>query len=38
LNACHELVQALVQKKRVNGLSVELAAAQQLFATWIECV
>jgi len=38
LNACHELVQVLVQKKLANGLAVELAAAQQLFATWIECV
>jgi hypothetical protein len=36
LPACHELVQALLQKKQVNGLAVEVDASQHLFATWIE--
>ena len=38
LAACHELVGALAQKEQANGLAVELTAAGQLFATWIERV
>jgi len=38
LAGCHELVQALLQKKRGDGLAVEVTADQNLWATWIERV
>ena len=38
LAACHEMVQILTQKRLSSGLSVEVAANQILFATWMERV
>ena len=38
LAACHEMAQILTQKRLSSGLSVEVAANQILFATWMERV